>query len=400
MADQEEKRKLRLLFLCNRDIAHPEAGGGTWEAFRLMSRLAKRGHQVTALTGRFPGATSEANIEGVKVLRVGTAQTLMPNVMIKYLRSADLRGFDAIIETAVFGIPFFSPLYTAKPTILVVWHLPRTTLVTELQERWGRVLGTIAGVLALGLEDNLAPTVYRNVPIFTFSQSTKKDLTETGFDEKRVFVVDYALSEGIMTMDMNKNFSPAKPLDKDSHAPFFICLGRLKKYKGVQDALRAFRIVIDRWPDAEMAIVGRGDYEPKLKQLASHIGVLNSVRFMGHVSIQDKVRYLQNAHALIMPSYKEGFATPILEANLCGTIAVASNAIGVAELVRNRETGLIYSCGDWRDLADKMIQVLDRPEWRKSMEGKTLQLTSQFDIAKREAHFLNLFEECLHRIAL
>jgi glycosyltransferase involved in cell wall biosynthesis len=149
-----------------------------------------------------------------------------------------------------------------------------------------------------------------------------------------------------------------------------------------------------------MAIIGRGDYEPKLKQLAAHTGVLSSVRFMGHVSIQDKVRYLQNAHALIMPSYKEGFATPILEANLCGTIALASNAMGVAELVRNRETGLIYSCGDWRDLAEKMIQVLDRPEWRKSMESETLRWASRFDITKREAQFLDLFEECLHRITL
>jgi glycosyltransferase involved in cell wall biosynthesis len=364
-----------------------------------MSRLVQRGHDVTAITGHFPGAASEVNIAGVNVIRVGTPQTLMPNIMIKYLRSLDLRSFDAIVETAIFGIPFFSPIYASKPTVLVIWHLPRTTLVTELQERWGRILGTIAGILALGLEDKLAPSLYRNVPIFTFSQSTKKDLTKTGFDEKRIFVVDYALSEGIMTMDMDETFSPAKPLNKDSHAPFFVCLGRLKKYKGVQDALKAFRLVLDRWPDAEMTIIGRGDYEPKLKQLATHIGVLRSVRFLGHVSIQDKVRYLQAAHALIMPSYKEGFATPILEANMCGTIAVASNAIGVAELVKNGETGLVYSCGDWRDLADKMIQILDRPEWRKGMEAKTLHWTSKFDIAKREVQFLDLFEECLHKIA-
>jgi glycogen(starch) synthase len=157
--------------------------------------------------------------------------------------------------------------------------------------------------------------------------------------------------------------------------------------------------VLDRWPDAEMAIIGRGDYEPKLKQLASNIGLLGSVKFMGHVSIQDKMKYLQAAHALIMPSYKEGFATPILEANMCGTIAVASNAIGVAELVRNGETGLVYSCGNWRDLADKMTQILDRPESRKRMEENTLQWTSKFDIAKREGQFLDLFEECLHSIA-
>ena len=363
-----------------------------------MSRLVQRGHYVMALTGRFPGATSEANIEGIRVLRVGTPQTLMSNIMIKYLRSLDLKTFDAIIETAVFGIPFFSPLYTSKPTVLVIWHLPRTTLVTELQERWGRILGTIAGVLALGLEDNFAPRLYRNVPTFTFSQSTKKDLEDTGFDEKKIFVVDYALSEGIMTMDLDKTFSPTTPLDKDSYPPFFICLGRLKKYKGVQDALRAFRVVLDRWPDAEMAIIGRGDYEPKLKRLSADIGVSRSVRFMGHVSIQDKVRYLQAAHALVMPSYKEGFATPILEANMCGTVAVASSAIGVAELVRNGETGLIYSCGDWRDLAEKMTQILDKPAWRKDMERKTLHLMSKFDIPRREEQFLDLFEECLHRI--
>jgi glycosyltransferase involved in cell wall biosynthesis len=360
-----------------------------------MSRLVQRGHRIVAVTGRFPGATQEEELMGVKVIRIGTPETLLPRIMSKYLRSRDLKDFDVIVETAIFGIPFFTPLYTSKPTVLILWHLPRATLITELQEKWGRVIGTLTGILAVGLEDTFAPLVYRNVPIFTFSRSTKKDLVDTGFDENRIFAVDYALSDGIMTMGMNGSFKPLTRTDKDPVAPRFVCLGRLKKYKGVQDALQAFRIIIDRWPSAQMAIVGRGDYEPKLRRLTQKLGISESVKFMGHVSLEEKVKLLQSAHALVMPSYKEGFATPIIEANLCGTIAVASDAVGVAELVKDQETGLIYSCGDWRELAGKMCQILERPELRANMESQIYRRASEISIPKREEEFVNLFDDYL-----
>src|SRR5207253_10769769 len=117
-------------------------------------------------------------------------------------------------------------------------------------------LGRILASLAILVEDRFYPSLYRRTPILTFSDATKQDLIETGFSATRVHVADRALAHVMLTNSFETETirkrmrSFAGPVKKHSE-PLFVCLGRLKRYKGVQDAIMAMTELTYRFPSAK-----------------------------------------------------------------------------------------------------------------------------------------------------
>jgi glycosyltransferase involved in cell wall biosynthesis len=387
-------RQTSFLFFSNKDIQNPVAGGGTWELFRLMRMLVERKHLVTLICSNYPGGKKEESIEGINVVRIGNLYTVFFLAMLKYLSSKKLRDYDVIVDVALMGIPFFTRIYTRKPVFAIVWHLPREVFFIELTQKIGRLLGFISATLARFVEDVITPLFYSNVPLFTFSKSTQIDLEKTGL--RNVVMKEYALARAIMhgavreDLIKTQDFNPGK---EKNNSPMFICLGRLKKYKGVQDAIKAMSLLAKGYPDSHLYVIGHGDYEPQLKALSKELKVENNVHFLGFISLEDKIEMYQKAHALIMPSYKEGFATPVFEANMCGTIAVVSNAIGVGESVKHEQTGFVYPLGNYQRMASYLELIIKDRERRQRLEENAKKWATRFyELNKTEKEFIEEFE--------
>jgi glycosyltransferase involved in cell wall biosynthesis len=137
----------------------------------------------------------------------------------------------------------------------------------------------------------------------------------------------------------------------------FAYLGRLKKYKGVQQVVRAFA-ALDH-PEATLEIAGAGDFRPMLERLAQSLDLGERVRFLGRISEADKLLLLRRAWGLVFASPKEGWGITNLEAAACGTPVVASNSPGIRESVRDGETGFLVPHGDVRAMALAMRQLAD-----------------------------------------
>ena len=330
-------KRPKLLFIWNKDIKNPAAGGGTIDLFGFMRELTKRGYDVLFLTSRFPGAPPYECIDGVKVVRVGNMYTLFAFAPIRYLLNRELRSVDVIVDVVGF-LPFIFPVFTRKPVVVLTWHLPSEVFFIELTEKHGKFVGFILASVAFFVERVVFPLLYKNRFIITFSEDTRKDLIRLGFDPDKVKMYLFALAENTMTL-LGGNLTPLAVKDEKANFPLLLYLGRLRKYKGVHDAIRAMKIIVKEVPDARLYIVGKGEYAPKLKALVKKLGLEEYVKFLGFVPVEEKFKLLRQAHVLIMPSYKEGFATPIIEANLCGTVCVASDAMGVAWHVKHGVVG-------------------------------------------------------------
>ena len=127
----------KILLINWRDIEHPEAGGAEVHAHEIFRRLAAAGHEVTFLTCAWPGCESEAEIDGIKIIRGGKNMTFNYAVpgLLKQL-DAD-SNFDIVVED-VNKIPFRTPKYTRLPRLIQLCHPVKDRTAERNREHFRR----------------------------------------------------------------------------------------------------------------------------------------------------------------------------------------------------------------------------------------------------------------------
>jgi glycosyltransferase involved in cell wall biosynthesis len=74
---------------------------------------------------------------------------------------------------------------------------------------------------------------------------------------------------------------------------------------------------------------------------------------------RDKLAAYVDSEFCVLPSRYETFPMALLEAYACAKPIVASNVGGLRELIVDGETGLLFEVGDFRQMAEKMLYLLN-----------------------------------------
>ena len=334
--------RLRILILNWRDIRHPQAGGAELYLHEIARRLVDAGQSVSWLTSRFAGAPRHETLDGISITRVGNALTVYAALPLEYLRSCVDR-YDLIIDSEN-GIPFFSPLFSLKPKLCVVYHVHRDVFLTQLR-------APLSWLLAW-LETRAMPLLYRSVPFITISEDTRAAIQRLRLTERPVFVVQSGVD-------------PALHPGPKASRPTVLYVGRLKRYKRVDLLLRAFVLIRGRVPDALLRIAGRGPDEGRLRELALRLGLHDAVVFEGFVDETRKRELLQEAWVFATASLIEGWGISVIEANACGTPAVSFDVPGLREAIVDGHSGIIVGPED--DLASAIAGLLLDPVRRAAL---------------------------------
>jgi glycosyltransferase involved in cell wall biosynthesis len=297
---------------------------------------------VDLVASGWPGASPTAEIDGIRVRRVGGRHSFAWRARRAVRATLAAGHYDVIVED-VNKLPLFLPWLTALPFCVVVPHLFGTTAFAEAS--WP------VAALVWAAERPI-PQVYARVGFHAISQSTRDDLAARGVDPARIEVIYPGIDATWFCPD------PGTPR---AARPTFLYVGRLKRYKGVDIALRALALARVRRPDVELEIAGAGDDLPRLVAHAQALGLGDAVRFLGFVSEEDKRRLLRSAWAVVFPSPKEGWGISNVEAAACGTPALASDSPGLRETVRHGETGYLVPHGDAAALAERMVELAANP---------------------------------------
>ena len=128
-------------------------------------------------------------------------------------------------------------------------------------------------------------------------------------------------------------------------------------YKGVDVTIRALPAIAQVFPNVKYLVIGRGDDQPRLAQLAKDLGVADHVVFAGFVPTPDFVEHYRIADAYIMPS-QEGFGIVYLEAMACGKPVVAGDADGSADPLEDGRLGWQVPHRDPDAVAAACIEIL------------------------------------------
>jgi teichuronic acid biosynthesis glycosyltransferase TuaC len=121
-------------------------------------------------------------------------------------------------------------------------------------------------------------------------------------------------------------------------------VGNLVELKGHHIAVEA----LTRLPDVELLCVGSGPERERLQALATRLGVLDRVRFVGQVPQDDLPWWYSAADVLALCSSREGWPNVLLEAMACGTPVMSTAVSGTPDIVTDPSAGLLMEDRDTR----------------------------------------------------
>jgi phosphatidylinositol alpha-1,6-mannosyltransferase len=149
----------------------------------------------------------------------------------------------------------------------------------------------------------------------------------------------------------------------NGHAPWALTVARLEPYKGVDMALRAVAQCRRAGLEISYLVVGSGKKRKALQRLAEELEIADSVRFIGNVPEAELPAIYNVASAYVGVSRRadgsrvEGFGVALAEASACALPVIAGQSGGLAEAVRDGETGLVVDPDDPAAVADALQRL-------------------------------------------
>ncbi len=143
----------------------------------------------------------------------------------------------------------------------------------------------------------------------------------------------------------------------------FLAVGRFVEKKSPSSVIKAFKIVVDKFPDARLTMVGSGVLLEPTKQLADELGLKEKISFPGVQSSQQIQQLMQQSRCFVQHSVTaadgdmEGTPNTILEAGASGLAIVSTQHAGIKEAVINGETGYLVPEHDIEGMANYMLKI-------------------------------------------
>lgn len=143
---------------------------------------------------------------------------------------------------------------------------------------------------------------------------------------------------------------------------------RLVEVKGMEYLIRSCGRLLERGIPFELKIVGDGPLRNDLEALGRELGVSEFVRFEGAKLQSEVMQYYRWANVFCLPCVvdrngsQDGLPVVLMEAMAWKLPVVSSRLVGIPELVRNQETGLLVEPRDVDGLADALERANSEQE--------------------------------------
>lgn len=176
---------------------------------------------------------------------------------------------------------------------------------------------------------------------------------------------------GYVVASSDAKAAARRALGLDDDALVVVCVSRLVPRKGQDQLIRAMPAVRERFPEAELLIVGRGRYKSTLQALAAMY--FPETRFHEAKGDEGLKQVLTAADVFAMPARTrgggldvEGLGIVYLEAQAAGLPVVAGDSGGAPETV-TPETGIVVPGAATGPLEDALVRLLGDAELRERM---------------------------------
>ena len=270
---------------------------------------------------------------------------------------------------------------------------------------WGRTLG--AGSAAVSkLEDGAAEAADR---IVTVSHLMKQDLAVHGWSVEKIDVVWNGIDperyspERVKTDEVRKIRLEYGVKDDELMILF---VGRLTPVKGVSNLLMAMPEVLKAYPKVVLVILGRGELQKDIVELANRLGISERVRYrFEFIPEEQRILHYASADLCVFPSTYEPFGIVSLEAMAMEKPVVvgAKGVVGFREQVVPSgpdQCGVHVNPEEPSDIAWGIKETLSDPErardWGKNGRKRVQEFFTWEKAAKQT---LSIYEELVNKVS-
>jgi glycosyltransferase involved in cell wall biosynthesis len=255
-----------------------------------------------------------------------------------------------------------------------------------LQEDMSKVLRT----LYLGLERFCARFTDR---IITVSRATLQKGLAYRICQEDKFALIYNgihLENFRQQIDKQKVFSE---LGLDPECKIVGMIGRLDKQKNPLDFIRAAAMAAKDYPKVQFLIAGDGSLRPECESLINELNLAGRFFLLGYRNDINKI--LSVLTFTVLSSLWEGLPVVFQESMSAGKPIVANDIDGARDVIINGETGYLVTPHQPREMADRMLDLLNNNELCYKMGINAKQSSERFSSERMFQEIEFLYRELL-----
>jgi len=251
-------------------------------------------------------------------------------------------------------------------------HQLRGAEVSHIHSQWIHSAGTVAmyGAWLLGNSFSftghaadlfrnrqaLATKIARADFIICISEFHRRFYIENGADPAKLRIAYCGIDTG--------HFTPNRRARPEGEPVHILSSGRLVEKKGFADLIRACGVLRERGLDFRCTIAGSGPDEADLRAQIAQAGLEDLVTLTGRALKQEEIPdFMATGDIYTLPCVwasdndVDGLPQMLMEAMACGLPAVSTRLVGIPDLIRDGETGLLVAPNDPQALAEALIRL-------------------------------------------
>jgi hypothetical protein len=273
-------------------------------------------------------------------------------VILREIRRADAVHVPIPGDVGTFGL--LTALATRKPLFVRYcgnWLAPRTTA----EHSWRRLLEAVAGG--------------RNVVLATGGSAEDPSARNAAIQ----WIFSTSLSEcELQRRTEAKTLAAGEPIR-------LVIVCRQEPAKGTGLLIQALPLILERYPDVRLDVVGNGSGLPEFRALSRDHGVDGRVTFHGKLDHEQVMHELGRAHLFCYPTASEGFPKAVLEALAAGLPVVTTPVSVLPELI-GPGCGRLLPDRSPQAIAEQILGVLGDPAAYAAMSRRALEVARQYSL--------------------
>ena len=168
----------------------------------------------------------------------------------------------------------------------------------------------------------------------------------------------------------------------------------LEPSRGVGRAIRAFKLVKQKYPRTEMVVIGTGSLQAALRR-SVNVNQLNGIEFAGDVSSEQRAKLYAECDVFLHPATADETPVSLVRAFAAGLPVVATDADGVLHMLRDRINALVVPVGDHVAMANRIIELVEDSDLSKKLSRRGQHELRKYSWSRVRQDWINLYTRLL-----